>query len=69
MTVAVAGATTTLIVGLFAPHAAAIPAAKIAAANLQTFIPTPPHDPMTGALPISSETPEPRKFPALRAGA
>lgn len=56
MTVAVAGATITLIDGLFPPQAAAIPAARIAAANLQTFIPTPPHDPMSSALPIPGPT-------------
>jgi hypothetical protein len=63
----VAGATTTLIVTLFDPQAAAIPAASKAAANFQTLIPTPPHDlntsatlrPMIGALPIRFENPEP----------
>ena len=56
MTVAVAGATITLIDGLFPPHAAAIPAARTPAANLQALIPTPPHNPMSGALPIPGRT-------------
>jgi len=44
ITVEVAGATTTLIAGLFPPQAAANPAASSAALNFQTLIPTPPHD-------------------------
>jgi hypothetical protein len=65
--VAVAGATTTLIVGLLLPQAAAIPAASSAAVSFQILIPTPPHNldtgakfPATvGALPALDGTAEP----------